>query len=170
MSKGSDKELIRNHYEYTNNHRHPEWGDRGLVINELNICNSNIKCGKTIPIKMKMNSNQKNEGVRFRFEFAPMTIPKKAATMITNKSIDFDKNETKELSLEIDTKHLIPSRYQVDIVAFTTDKLGKTYQVGAVYPGFVFDIDEGEDNEKIIWKTYNWGAVHLQDISIKEKE
>ena len=63
MSKGSDKELIRNHYEYTNNHRHPEWGDRGLVINELNICNSNIKCGKTIPIKMKMNSSQKSEDI-----------------------------------------------------------------------------------------------------------
>ncbi len=170
LSTGSDKELIRDHYEFDNKYRHLEWNHGDLRIEELNLDNSGIVCGNKIPLKLKVKSNESAKNVGFRFEFSPMTTPKKSATMITSKKVNFGENETKELSLEVDTTHLVPSRYQVDVVAFCTDAVGNDSQLEGVFPGFVFDLSENPEKDPLLWKIYNWGAVHLQDVEVKEKE
>ncbi len=167
LSKNEEEEIVRDHYEFNDEYRHPEWGDGGLRIGELDLDNSHIECGSRIPIKLKVNSSQKQSDVRFRFELSPMTTPKKGATMITDTKIDFEENETKELSLVMDTKHLAPSRYQVDVVAFVTDEYGNDNYLEGVFPGFVFDMDEGKTDDPIKWKIYNWGASRLHDIEVK---
>ena len=170
LSRGSDKELVRNHYEFDDGYRYLNWNHGDLEIQELDLNNSDIVCGNKIPLKLKVKSNEVSKNVRFRFEFSPMTTPKKSATMISGEKVDFSENETKELSLEIDTTHLVPSRYQVDVVAFATDEFGNDCQLEGVFPGFVFDISENPEKEPLLWKIYNWGAVHLQDVELKEKE
>ncbi len=169
LSKGSDKELIRNHYEFNNTYRHLEWNHGDLRIEELNLDNSGIVCGNKIPLKIKVKSQESTEDVSFRFEFSPMTTPKKSATMTTGKKVSFGENETKELTLELDTTHLVPSRYQVDVVAFTTDDVGNDCQLEGVFPGFIFDLSENPEKDPLLWKIYNWGAVHLQDVELKEE-
>lgn len=170
LSTGSDKELIRDHYEFDNKYRHLEWNHSDLRIQELDLDNSGIVCGNKIPIKLKVKSNESAENVGFRFEFSPMTTPKKSATMTTNKKVSFGENETKEIALELDTTHLVPSRYQVDVVAFSTDVVGNDSQLEGVFPGFVFDLSENPEKDPLLWKIYNWGAVHLQDVEVKERE
>lgn len=170
LSKGADRDIIRDHYVYNDEYRHLEWGDGGLRIDELQLNNSDIKCGQRIPLKMKLNSNNDIENVGFRFEFAPMTPTKKSATMLTNTGIDFKANESKELSFLINTEHLMPSRYQVDVVAFVTDRFGKLHQIEGVFPGFIFDAEEDSSGEFVHWKTFNWGAVHLQDVKVEEND
>ena len=117
-----------------------------------------------------MQSKEKNKNVRFRFEFSPMTTPKKAATMMTNERVDFSDNELKELSFELDTTHLVPSRYQVDVIAFVTDEFGNDCQLEGVFPGFVFDMNESPTDEPLLWRTYNWGAVHLNEVKVKKED
>ena len=162
--------MIRNHYEYDNNYRRLEWNSSDLRIQELDLKNADIVCGNKIPLKIKVKSKEKASNVRFRFEFSPMTIPKKAATMMTNEMVNFGENETKELSLEIDTTHLVPSRYQVDLIAFTTDEFGNDCQLEGVFPGLIFDMSDNPQETPLLWKLYNWGAVHLQDVKIKKEE
>lgn len=167
LSKGLDKELIRDHYEFDDNYRHLDWNSSDLRIQELELNNYGIKCGNKIPLKLKVQSKEKNENVRFRFEFSPMVSPKKAATMVTEERVNFAENELKELSFELDTSHLVPSRYQVDVVAFVTDEYGKDCQLEGVFPGFVFDMNEKQIDNPMLWKTHNWGAVRLNDVKLK---
>ena len=170
LSKGSDEELIRNHYQFDDNYRRLDWNSSELRIQELDLNNSDIKSGSKIPIKLKVKSKEGDSNVRFRFEFSPMTTPKKAATMITDKKIHFGEKEEKELSFEIDTTHLAPSRYQVDVVAFVTDEFGNESQLEGVFPGFVFDLNEAQEETPILWRVYNWGAVRLKDVRVKDEK
>ena len=170
LSKGSDEDLIRNRYVYDNNYRRLEWNHGDLRIQELNLKNSDITSGNKIPIKLKVQSKEKSSDVRFRFEFSPMTTPKKAATMITDKEVSFGENEEKELSFELDTTHLAPSRYQVDVVAFETDEFGNESQLEGVFPGFIFDLNEGIEEKPLIWRIYNWGAVRLNNVKVQNDE
>lgn len=168
LSKGSELELIRNHYKFDDNYRNYDWNHGDMAIEELELNNSDIKSGNKIPLKLKVKANEKSDNVRFRFEFSPMTTPMKSATMISNEKVNFDENERKELSFEIDTTHLVPARYQVDVVAFVTDEFGRDCQLEGVFPGFVFDMNENPDDNPMLWKIYNWGAVHLQDVELKK--
>lgn len=164
LSKGED--VISDHYVYDDKDR-LFGGDGNLTIDELTLDNSDIKAGDKIPLKLLVNSKDQKSDVRFRFEFIPKVTPKKATTMILDSKVDFTKNETKELELEIDTKHLVPSKYQVDIVAFSTDQFGNDNFLEGVFPGFVFDMNDNPEDDPLLWKMYNWGAVRLHDVKLK---
>ncbi len=166
LSKGED--IISDHYVYDDRDRLFD-SDGNITIDELRLNNSGIKAGDKIPIKLSLNSKKPKSDVRLRFEFIPAVTPKKATTMILDSKVNFEKDETKELELEIDTKHLIPSRYQVDIVAFSTDPFGNDNYLEGVFPGFVFDMEENPDDEPLLWKIYNWGAVRLHDVELKKE-
>ena len=166
MSKGED--IISNHYVYDDRDRLFN-GDGKITINELSLNNSDIKSGDKIPLKILVNSKEQKSDVRLRFEFIPTVIPKKATTMILDSKVNFEQNETKELEVEIDTKHLVPSRYQVDIVAFSTDPFGNDNYLEGVFPGFVFDMHENPEDEPLLWKMYNWGATRLHDVELKKE-
>lgn len=166
LSRGND--VISDHYIYSDRDR-LFGGDGKITIDELKINNSDIKAGDKIPLKLLVNSKEQKSNVRFRFEFTPKVIPKKATTMVLDSKVDFTQNETKELELEIDTKHLVPSRYQVDIVAFSTDQFGNDNYLEGVFPGFIFDMDENPDDDPLLWKMYNWGAVRLHDVELKKE-
>ena len=91
--------------------------------------------------------------------------------MFSGKGIDFQINEEKDLSFTLKTEHLTPSKYRVDIIAYITDGLGEDHFVDGVYPGFVFEITDriNEQNQKV-WHQNYWGAIHLQDVEVKEND
>ena len=106
----------------------------------------------------------KNVKFRFEIQFQDGTI---AGTMFTSNGVDFNNNDEKEITLEMDTAHLTAGKYNVDIVAFVYDKFGNEGFLDGVYPGFVFEIDEklNEHNE-LVWMHQYWGHVHLHNVEI----
>lgn len=106
----------------------------------------------------------KNVKFRFEIQFQDGTI---AGTMFTSNGVDFNNNDEKEITLEMDTAHLTAGKYNVDIVAFVYDKFGNEGFLDGVYPGFVFEIDEklNEHNE-LVWLHQYWGHVHLHNVEI----
>ena len=91
----------------------------------------------------------------------------KVATMFSDKGVYFKQDEDKKIAFLIDTAHLTPAKYRVDIVAYVTDKFGEDHFLDGVYPGFFFEITDriNEHNSKV-WHQQYWGAIHLQDAKI----
>lgn len=170
LSDKAEKDMIRNRYVYDDSYRHLEWGSRSLQIKELFLNNEGFDCGEQVPIKIKVESKQKWENVFFRFEISLMN-DSKIATMFSDKGIDFQKDEVKDLSFTLKTEHLTPSKYRVDIIAYITDTLGEDHFVDGVYPGFAVEITDriNEQNQKV-WHQDYWGAIHLQDVEVKEND
>lgn len=168
LSDNYDNKKIRNHYIYDDSYRHLEWGSRKLIIDELFVMKSVYECGEKIPLKIIVESQQKWEDVYFRFEISLMN-DLKIATMFSKYAIDFRSNEKKQISFTIDTNHLTPSKYSVDIIAYYTDCLGEDHFIDGVYPAFIFEIsDRINDRNSKVWYQKYWGAIHLQDVDIKE--
>lgn len=170
LSDKAEKDMIRNRYIYDDSYRHLEWGSRSLQIKELFLNNDGIDCGVPVPVKIKVESKQRWENIFFRFEISLMNDTK-IATMFSGKGICFQQDEVKDLSFTLKTDHLTPSKYRIDIIAYITDSLGEDHFVDGVYPGFVFEITDriNEQNQKV-WHQNYWGAIHLQDVEVKEND
>ena len=91
--------------------------------------------------------------------------------MFSNRGIDFLAGEVKNLAVNLDTTHLTPGRYRVDVIAYMTDGMGEDHYIEGVYPAFVFEISDSinEQNFKV-WHQQYWGAIHLQDVEIEEND
>ena len=170
LSNKSYTDEIRNHYIYNDSFRHLEWGSRKLQIKELFLKNNGFDCGTVIPLNIVVESRQKWDNVFFRFEISLMN-DLKIATMFSGNGINFLQDEVKRLLFNLNTEHLTPSRYRVDIIAYITDSLGEDHFIDGVYPGFVFEITDriNEKNQKV-WHQNYWGAIHLQDVEVKEND
>ena len=89
--------------------------------------------------------------------------------MFSDKGVDFKKGDEKKIVFLLDTAHLTPAKYRVDIVAYVTDQVGEDHFIDGVYPGFVFQInDRINEHNSIVWHQQYWGAIHLQDVVIQE--
>ena len=132
--------------------------------------NNGFDCGTVIPLNIVVESRQKWDNVFFRFEISLMN-DLKIATMFSGNGIYFLQDEVKRLLFNLNTEHLTPSRYRVDIIAYITDSLGEDHFIDGVYPGFVFEITDriNEKNQKV-WHQNYWGAIHLQDVEVKEND
>ncbi len=168
LAKGLDLDLIRDHYKYDNSYRNLNGNHSDLRIEELELKNSDLVCGVTFPLKLKVSSKEECKNVFFRFEFIPTITSIRSTTMFSDNKVHFKDNETKELSFEIDTTHLVPTRYQVDVVAFTTDEFGRDCQLEGVFPGFFFELNENPNEIPLQWRIFNWGSVRLQDAKLKD--
>lgn len=161
---------IKNHYVFDNSYRNLKWGSQNLEIEELTINNIGFKCGEIIPVKLRVRAKQIWQDISFRFEISLLNETK-IATMFSNRGIDFLAGEVKNLAVNLDTTHLTPGRYRVDVIAYMTDGMGEDHYIEGVYPAFVFEISDSinEQNFKV-WHQQYWGAIHLQDVEIEEND
>lgn len=168
LSESKDREKIKNHYFYDDSYRYLEWGSRKLQIQELFLDNRGFECGEKFPVVLKIKSEKNWNNVFFRFEIS-LTNETRIAAMLSNRGIDFQSNEEKQLTFVLDTAHLTPAKYRVDLIAYMTNSLGEDRFIDGVYPAFMFRITDkiNEYNEKV-WNQKYWGPIHLQDVEVKE--
>ena len=123
-----------------------------------------------VRINLKLWSCEKWNNVKLRFEIKYQDDTN-AGTMFLNQGINFEKNEEKDCCMIINTEHLVPGQYRVNIVAYVYDKFGVEQFLDGVYPGFVFEIDDtvNADNE-LIWLHQYWGHIRLHDIRVISDE
>lgn len=169
LAEAKNKEDIRNHYIYDDSYRNLKWGSKKLRIEKLSFDNKGFECGEKIPITLKVRAKQAWQEVFFRFEISLMN-EMKIATMFSERGLGFENGEVKDISFTVNTAHLTPARYRVDVIAYITDRLGEDHFVDGVYPAFIFEITDriNECNQKV-WHQQYWGAIHLQDVEVEEK-
>lgn len=141
---------------------------RELEINEKN--DARFKMNEKVRINLKLWSCEKWNNVKLRFEIKYQDDTN-AGTMFLNQGINFEKNEEKDCCMIINTEHLVPGQYRVNIVAYVYDKFGVEQFLDGVYPGFVFEIDDTVNaNNELIWLHQYWGHIRLHDIRVISDE
>lgn len=151
-------------------HRHP-MSTQAFVMESLQLLNKQTcryESGETIAIKLRCTTTRCWKDVFFRFE-TKYYDGTAAAVMLTERPITFADGEDKYLYLTLDTTHLMPGQYRVDIVAYQCDKFGYERLVDGVYPGFSFEV-ENKLNEavKLLWLHQYWGHVCLHNVLVRE--
>ncbi len=165
-----DLHEIQNRYIYDKK-AHKHWRPQNqFEIKELQIENidpSDLKAGDNISCEMICYSRVAHPNVKFRFEIKCKN-DSVVATMFTDKSMDFNKNETKKIKLHLNTKHLVAGQYHIDIIAYVYNQYGSEYLLDGVYPGFNVEISDIVDStNELIWLHQYWGYVHLQDVQVE---
>ncbi len=90
-------------------------------------------------------------------------------TMFSSLGTTIEADKENSVHMVLDTDHLAPGRYKIDIVAYQFNEYGHENYLDGVYPGLILEISEAftEDN-KLVWLHRNWGHVHLDDVRVIE--
>ena len=123
--------------------------------------------GEKLRFEIACTSSVKIEDVHFRFEikFEDYSL---AGTMFTDKGVTFHAGRTAILPMELDSEHIAPGRYMVDIVAYVYDRFGREQFLDGVYPGMVMEIsDRLNEKNKLNWLHQFWGHVRLNDVIVE---
>ena len=156
-------------YTYTDQYHGNGKSDKTFQIKALHI-NNKKECkflpGEKMDLHLTCESTKIWEKINFRFEiqFQDGTA---AATILSNTGIDFEQNEIKNIHMKVNTSHLTPGKYKVDIVAYIFNEFGVEQFIDGVYPGFIFEIDDTlDEKQKLVWLHQYWGHVRLDDAEI----
>lgn len=120
-------------------------------------------CGEPIRFEVKAISTREFPGVFFRFETQHYD-GNMVGTMFSCEAVTIPCKDEVKMLFQIDTTHLAPGRYRVDIIAYQKDEFGKEHFLDGVYPGLFIELQRNP--EDIEWLTKYWGAVHLHDVSV----
>ena len=160
---------VQAEYKYTRDHRPGKKGDGSFIISSLLMKDGKIPecdCGEEIEFDLYCISKSEHNDVHFRFEiqYQDETV---AGTMFTEKGISFGADEEKSVRMKMDTTHLAPGRYRIDIVAYQFNNFGQELVLDGVYPGLILEISDAiSDSNKLVWLHRYWGHVRLKDIVI----
>ncbi len=161
-----------NFYEYTQEQRIHSKSNNDFIFRTLQIHNTEkeyIESGDVFDVSLSFILNRSVSDVQFRFEVSYQDDTR-AGTMLSRNSIDFVEPGEHRISMTVDTTGLAPGRYYVDIVAYIKNSFGNEIFLDAVYPGFVFEIQNFPKAEaELNWMHKYWGHVKLSDIVISRR-
>ena len=158
------------YYEYTKKQRSNKKSNKDFQICSLTMGDGEMpvcQYGGQLSFDLECSSKAAWEEVFFRFEiqYQDETI---AGTMLTNDGVSFAPGESKSIHMKMDTTHLAPGRYKIDIVAYLFNAFGQEQFLDGVYPGMVLDIEDTiNEKNKLIWLHRYWGHVRLHDVQIE---
>lgn len=119
-------------------------------------------------IELTCAAHRKLEGVGFRFEFWYQDGTK-VASMMSENYLDLKEGEAR-IRITMPLLNLTRGQYRADLVAFQFDEKGSEYMIDAVYPGFLFGIEQVLDEEdRLDWHTKYWGPIRLSDMTLHLK-
>lgn len=81
-------------------------------------------------------------------------------------------NTEKAFDFDIHFKGLVNGEYTVCLVLYDVNEYGSFIDIDAVYPAFVFKIDDTDNKIGLNWVSTNWGYICFDDIQLlnhKEK-
>ena len=160
-------------FVFTENHHTNRKSTGKFVIESLKIKNggSNIcDYGESISVDISCANKEAFEDVFFRFEIKYQDLSM-AGTMFTDRGITFPSAANRQLSMVIDTSHLTPGWYTVDIVAFQFNAFGQEKFLDGVYPAMQLEIsDKLTEEHRVNWLHKYWGHIKLHDVTVEEYE
>lgn len=156
-------------YEYKKEYHTDGRSNDSFIIKKFSTIDGKdpiCEYGEKIRFSLLCYSQNVQNQVYFRFE-TKYQDQTKVGTMFTNRGIDFDADQDKDIQMVFDTEHLAPGRYLIDIIAYQFNEYGQERFLDGVYPGLILEISETINNEnKLVWLHRYWGHVHLNDVTI----
>lgn len=138
-----------------------------LELISLRLCDSStakFECGSLIHVSLACRSSVYLSSVKIRFEIN-YGDGSKVGTMFTTADYCFEKDVKTNLELALDSSHLSPGKYIVNIVAYINDQFGNEEFLDGVYPGFLFElVDTEKAFNDVTWNGKYWGRIKLHDI------
>jgi len=151
--------------EYHTNHR----SNDSFVITSLQVDNGAdpvCEYGGVIPFQLCCRAQKTVKDVFFRFEvqYQDTTI---VGTMFSSQGSTIEAGKDNYTHMLLDTEHLAPGRYKIDIIAYQFNEYGQERYLDGVYPGMILEISETLNEEnKLVWLHRYWGHVHLKDVRV----
>ena len=156
-------------YEYADKfHSNAKSVDSFRIQSLMIIDREECRCapGEQLEMLLTCKSRRNWGNVKFRYEIRYQDSSL-AGTMFSDKSVVMD-TCSQTLRLTMDTAHMPPGRYIVDIVAYVYDEFGNELFLDGVFPGFILEIDDKVDeNNELIWLHQFWGHTKYHDIIVK---
>lgn len=160
---------LQNQYKYTREYHQSKKNCGTFMLDGLEIRNSTdnrFDCGSILELVLNCHATQVWNDIKLRFEIQYQD-GSNVGTMLTKNAFYVNRNEFKQIHLKMDTGHLTPGRYKVDIIAYIDNEFGAEQLLDGVYPGFVFEMNDTINSENpITWLHGCWGHIHLHDVII----
>lgn len=159
------------YYEYSEEYHSDPRSNSSFVIRSLSTNDGQdpvCDYGGSIPLTLNSFSQKALKQVFFRFE-AQFQDQAKVGTMFSDRGTDFQAGENRSIQMVLDTTHLAPGRFFVNIIAYQFNEFGKELFLDGVYPGLVLEVSETiNEKNKLVWNHRYWGHVHLNDVNVVE--
>ena len=160
----------KTNYEFTKAHHINPRSTNNFVIHELRILNQNaplFNYGVPVSLELDCITTKVWTDVALRFEIHYQD-GSKVGTMLSIDKVTLSEGRVNTISLQMDTSHIAPGRYFVNIIAYQDNTFGSELFLDGVYPGFYFEISNELSNEnKLLWMHNHWGHVHLHDMQLR---
>ena len=165
-----ENQEIKSSYRYTEKNHNQYHFDQAFRFDSLDIIQNDksyYECGEKIALDVCIHTEKNWESVGLRFEIHD----EQGATvgsMFSESMYGFRISDANRIRITMDTRHLAPGRYRVDMVAFTKGPTDEDSFVDGVYPAFSFELsDMINDVNNIRWLHRFWGSTRLSNLRVE---
>ena len=79
-----------------------------------------------------------------------------------------EQNSEKTICCTMKNPGLIPGRCKALVVLYEVNEFGTYDDLDAVWPGFVFDIEDTRSQIEIAWNRNHWGKICFEELKVKQ--
>lgn len=131
----------------------------------LNKQTAIYKYNEPINMQLKIKAYEKLTELSLRVELRAKSGVSVGIAKINNFA-GLEKNEERYFDFRLDYSGLVNGDYTVCLVLYDVNNYGSYIDIDAIYPAFVFKVDDTENKIGLKWDSKNWGYVCFNDIQI----
>lgn len=123
------------------------------------------KYNEQIKMKLTVKAYKKLQNLSLRVELRARNGTPVGLAKISNFA-GLEQNEERCFDFKMDYTGLVNGEYTVCLVLYDVNEYGSFVDVDAIYPAFVFRVDDIENKIGLNWVPNNWGYICFDDIQM----
>ena len=116
-----------------------------------------------IPFLLRVKSNKDVKQLCVRFEVRAVDGTSVGASILHNFTA-LMMDEERDIKLIADFEGLVPGKYQALLVVYEVNEWGTYDDLDAIYPAFIFEVRDSNQELGINWNNSNWGKIKFKDL------
>ena len=156
------------HYDFTDVKRPPMRNLKleFLSMDVLNDPSVQLAVGDRVRLKLRCRANETVQNMQLRFEIfaSDNTI---AGTMFTKELISAKAGQVLELTMDLNTEHMVPGNYRFDLLAFERNDFGLQDWCDRVSAAPILELQK-RDRSDLEWLPQWWGHTQFEDAVISD--
>lgn len=124
---------------------------------------ANYQYNEPVVMRLTIKAHEKLRNMSLRVELRSTTGSSVGLAKISNFA-GLEQNEEASFDFKIDYTGLVNGEYTVCLVLYDVNEFGSFIDIDAVYPAFVFRVDDTENAIGLNWVHKNWGYICFNDI------
>ena len=141
-------------------------------ITYLRLCNKNnavYEFNEPIRIMMTIQAKEDLRNISIRVEMRSLSGYSVGITSIQHFA-SIGKGLSKDFFFDMHLDGLVTGEYAVCLVLYEVSETGKFADLDAVFPAFIFEVQDTLNQMKIEWNHNNWGFVRFPDMELLGQE